>query len=233
MIYLVKFRVGFRALSADGTGSCPSDENRVLRSEIRIPLVHKEFLPPCAARSIREVFVLKKESYSFRSAKIITSGAMLTAACVVLAYIAKGVFGTGPFRFTVENLPVFVGSFFYGPIMGGAIAVTADLLSCVLAGQAPLPLISVGAAFVGVASGIVFKYILKGRNRWLNIIISVFSGHIVGSMILKSLALYPFYGEAAFMRIPVYVGIAVFESILLILFMRKKALVHQIEKTKD
>ena len=78
---------------------------------------------------------------------------MLTAACVVLAYIAKGIFGTGPLRFTVENLPVFVASFFYGPIMGGAVALSADLLSCVLAGQAPLPLISVGAAFVGISSG--------------------------------------------------------------------------------
>lgn len=158
---------------------------------------------------------------------------MLTAACVVLAYIAKGIFGTGPLRFTVENLPVFVASFFYGPIMGGAVALSADLLSCVLAGQAPLPLISVGAAFVGISSGITFKYILKRRGQWLRIILSVFSGHLFGSMILKSLALYPFYGEAAFLRVPVYIGIAVLESILLILFMSNKALVHEIEITKD
>ena len=180
-----------------------------------------------------EVFALKNKNYSIRSAIVVTVGALLTAACVVLAYLAKSVFGTGPLRFTVENLPVFIGSFFYGPIMGGAIAVCSDLLSCVFAGMAPMPLITVGAFAVGTVSGFLYRYLLKKFPTALRIILSVFSGHMVGSMVLKSIALMPFYGSAVFFRIPVYVGIAALESTVLIFFVKNKALVRQIEKTKD
>lgn len=182
----------------------------------------------------REVFILKnKSSYTIKSAQSITAGALLTAACVVLAYSAKSVFGTGPLRFTIENLPIFIGSFFYGPIMGGAIAICSDLLSCVFAGMAPMPLITAGACAVGVVSGIFYKYLLKRAPHGIRITLSVFISHAIGSMVIKSVALMPFYGTAIFWRVPVYVGIAAIESTALVFLMKKKAVVSQIEKTRD
>ncbi len=152
---------------------------------------------------------------------------------MVLAYSAKSVFGTGPLRFTVENLPIFIGSFFYGPVMGGVIAVCSDLLSCVFAGMAPMPLITAGAFAVGAVAGVLYRYLLKSIPSGLRVTLSVFIGHIIGSMILKSVALMPFYGKAIFWRIPVYVGIAALESAVLVIFMKNKALTRQIENTRD
>ena len=158
--------------------------------------------------------------------------ALLSAFCVVLAFAAKGIFGQGPLRFTVESIPIFFGAFYFSPFAGAAIALTADLLSCVLTGMAPLPLVSLGAVLVGLVSGVMHRYILKKAKQPLRITVSVFSGHIVGSMLVKSLALYPFYNVTVFWRIPIYIGIAVIESAVIVLLMKKQAIARQIEEIK-
>lgn len=236
IIFVVKFRVGFRALSADGTGSCPSDENRVLRSEIRIPLVHKELSPPCAARSIREVFILKKteKKKGLHSAIVITCSGLLTAASVVLAALAKYFFGEGALRFTIECLPIFIGAFAFGPFVGAAIAVGADLISCVIAGMAPNPLIAAGSFFVGLIAGTSYKFFFRKHPR-IRVMLAVFTGHMIGSMLIKSLALHIYYnmGPIVFLRIPIYIGTAIIECIILSVLFKSKAVTDQLDKVKE
>lgn len=160
---------------------------------------------------------------SIKNVKTLVTSGVLTAICLVLAFLAKSIFGTGPIRFTIENLPIMLGSFLYGPCVGALIAVAADLISCLISGMAPLPLITVGAAATGLVSGIIFKYLpvkFKGNFR---IVISVISAHIVGSMIIKSVALFEFYGGIVFWRIPLYIAIAAIESFTIITLMNNSS----------
>ena len=154
--------------------------------------------------------------------------ALLAALCFVLAYFAKMIFSTSPLRFTIENIPVFIASAAYGPVMGMLVGVMADLLSCVVSGMAPIPLITVGAALVGLVSGLVFRFVkIRPAARTFA---GVFAGHAVGSMAVKTIALYGFYGGIVFVRIPIYIGIALLESITLILLFGRKSIRNLIKK---
>ena len=148
---------------------------------------------------------------------------VLAALSVALAYLAKSIFGTGPLRVTFENLPVFVISFAYGPLWGVLCAVTADLLSCLMAGQAPLMLITVGSALTALLSGLIYRFLADRLKNIVRFGVPVFAGHAVGSVIVKSWALSRWYGNVVFWRIPVYLAIAAAETFFVyILFTRKQ-----------
>ncbi len=174
------------------------------------------------------IFILKKSEMKkgLHSAKVVTASGLLAAASVILAAIAKYIFNEGAIRFTVECLPIFIGAFAFGPYVGGAIAVGADLISCIIAGMAPNPLITIGAFYIGMTAGAVYRRGASRRFPKLRITLSVFLGHLVGSMIIKSLALQIYYkmGIIILFRIPLYIAISAVESILLCLLMRSKAI---------
>ena len=94
----------------------------------------------------------------------------------------------------------------------------------------PLPLVTLGAAAVGAVGGTVFRYILPGADIRISVPVAVLSGHIVGSMIIKSVGLYAWFGNAVYLRIPVYIGIAAAESVLLVLLLRNRTFMAQVGK---
>lgn len=165
----------------------------------------------------------------------LTCSALLAATCVILAVAAKSIFGTGPMRLTIENLPIFMASFFFGPVWGVAVAVCADLLSCVMSGMAPYPLITVGAALIGAISGILYRYLPQRVGVAARISVSVLIAHMVGSMTVKTLALWLLLDDAGvtlLLRIPVYIGITVIESLILVFLAKNKTFMRQIDILK-
>ena len=111
------------------------------------------------------------------------------------------------------------------------VAVCADLLSCLNAGMAPYPLIAIGAAVIGGVSGTLYKYVLKNAKNKLRIVLSVLISHALGSMTIKTIALGIMMADAGIMlvlRIPVYIAIAIIESIILIYLTNNKAFMNQI-----
>ncbi len=177
-----------------------------------------------------------KQSYHGRritalgSVKALTASALLAAASFLLAYIAKSIFGTGYIRITVECLPIFLGSFLFGPLAGGLIAVSADLLSCLQAGMTPNLIVAAGAALIGVMGGFLYRFPLRSQKQRFRVILTVFLSHAVGSMLIKSYGLFLYFGWAVLWRIPVYVGIAAVESLVLVALTENKPLMRQIEK---
>lgn len=169
----------------------------------------------------------KKQQRSFR---ILTTAALLTATSVVLAFFAKMLFPTGAIRITFEALPIFFGSFIFGPVVGVMIAVASDFLSCLLSGMAPNLIITLGAAVTAFLSGNLYCYSLPRKMGKWRIVASVFPAHILGSMVLKSVGLYLYYGWAILYRIPVYLGIALIESLLLIYLLNHNGINRQIRK---
>ena len=170
----------------------------------------------------------------FGNLRVLCLSAMLCAMSYILGYFAKMIFGLGPVRFTLENLPIIFGGVSFGPFAGALIAAAADLCSCLASAQGPNPLILVGSISVGLVSGTVGRYICKSR-RFLALLIVEFVTHLIGSLIIKSAALHIFYGYALVLllpRIPIYAIIIGVESYVLWLLFRNRQIRTLLERIR-
>ncbi len=175
---------------------------------------------------------LRADVGAFGNLRVLCFAAMLAAMSVALAYLAKLVFGLAPFRITFENFPIIFGGISFGPFIGAMIAVVADLSSCLLSGQAPNPLILVGAISIGVTSGVLGRYVFAAKN-WFSLFLTEALAQIIGSIVLKSWALHAYFGYAWALllpRVPVYLCIIVAESYLLYAICKNKQLVTLLER---
>ena len=158
------------------------------------------------------------------SIRYITLSAMLIAMSVAIGIFCKSVlnFGGGLFRITFENLPIILSGVIFGPAMGATVGLASDVISYLLSGQSyPLNVVvTLGAVSVGLVSGIVSRFIIKKRGN-LQIAVSAAAAHIVGSMIIKPIGLYAFYGIAVLWRIPLYLVIAPIEILIMCLLYSK------------
>lgn len=161
----------------------------------------------------------------FGNVNTLTFSAILCAMSVVIGMFCKTYMngGNGLFRVTFENLPIIVSGIFYGPIIGAVIGGASDLISYVLSPQVYPPnlTVTVGAISIGLVSGLVSRFVVKKRG-YKKIIISGISAHIIGSMIIKPIGLFQFYGIAVLLRIPFYVVIASIEITLICLLYRNR-----------
>ena len=180
----------------------------------------------------------KGSSKYFYNAKVLTLSAMLTAISVVIASVCKVIpffnFGIG-LRITFENLPIIMAGILFGSTVGGCVGLATDIISCLIAGMAPIPLVTVGATLIGVIAGAVSKCFMR-KNGISNIIFSVVASHIIGSIIIKSLGLWGYYynwsgsGVTLLLRIPIYIGVGIFETILLCVLLKNSAIRKVIDR---
>lgn len=173
-----------------------------------------------------------KDVTALGQVRVLCLCAMLSAMSVVLAYLAKLVFGLGALRVTFENFPIIFGGIAFGPLAGALVAIVADLCSCLWAAQAPNPLILVGAAAVGVTAGVLGRYVLK-KKQWWSLFWVELAAQFLGSVLLKSFALHVYYGYAPLLlllRVPIYLGIAICESYLLCAIYKNKSFVALLER---
>ncbi|MBQ5800689.1 MAG: folate family ECF transporter S component [Clostridia bacterium] len=159
--------------------------------------------------------------------------AMLTAMSVIIGIACKTFFnfGRGLFRITFENLPIIISGLSFGPLVGGLVGFATDIIGYFLSPQVlpPNPIVTLGAILIGVFSGIMGKLITKrsGRTR---IVISTLLSHLVGSVIIKSIGLFQFYGMAVFVRIPLYVVISSVEALLICLLYKNSKIKALIDR---
>lgn len=158
--------------------------------------------------------------------RFITETAMMIALSVIIGIFCKNFlnFGAGLFRVTFENLPIIMAGIIMGPIAGGVVGLSSDLLSYFLSAQAYPPnlIVTLGATMVGVIAGIVSKFIIKKRGS-VQIIASGTLAHVVGSMIIKPIGLFQFYQYLVLLRIPFYMVIAPIEIALICILLRRKS----------
>lgn len=161
---------------------------------------------------------MQKNRKLFRSIKGMTIAAMLVAMSVVIGIFCKTRLniGDGPLRVTFENIPIIMAGVLYGPVVGGLVGACSDLVSCLFSGYAPNIIVMIGAATVGAISGITCKFFVRQKGR-KQIIVSGIFAHILGSMIIKSIGLYQYYGVMVLWRIPIYLVIAPIEIFVICL----------------
>lgn len=168
-----------------------------------------------------------QKSKVFKSVRYLTLAAMLTAISVVIGIVCKNFlnFSGGLFRITFENLPIILSGILMGPAVGGLVGAASDLVSYMLSSQIYPPnlIVTAGAVTVGIVSGLVAKYAVKSRGN-KQIICSAGLAHVMGSMIVKTIGLYQFYGILVLWRIPLYLVISTFEILVLCFIFKRQSL---------
>ena len=177
----------------------------------------------------------KKRKVLLGSLKVMVAVALLS----VISFICGKFLSfpqEGTLRFSVENLPILLAGLAFGPVAGALTGVLADLVGCLIRGWAPIPLVTVGAAVIGFAGGLFYRF-PKFKSDTLRTAIAVCSAHGLGSVVVKTLALAPIYGTPFWSlfgwRLLNYVIIGVLEFILLRILFRNKAFAHQIDRIKQ
>lgn len=158
--------------------------------------------------------------------KIMVAAALFAALSIVLGkFLAFNVGET--LRFSFENLPIILCGIMYGPTVGAAVGLVADLVGCLLRGYAINPIITLASVFIGFAAGAVFE-LLKSSNRHIRLLVTVLVCHIIGSVIIKTIGLslilnYPFF-ITLIQRVVNYIIVAAVEFILLGTLLKNKSL---------
>ena len=120
----------------------------------------------------------------------------------------------------------------FGPIAGILVGVLADLLGCLMVGYAINPLVTLGAAAIGLVGGILPRLMPRKLPLLLRLSLSVTVAHIIGSVIIKTFGLAAYYSMPFFVlmlwRLLNYAIIAVLEIALLFFISKNAALSRQL-----
>lgn len=113
--------------------------------------------------------------------------ALLAALQVAMARL----FGLMPSeftRFSIEAIPTILAGIFFGPVAGGLVGFTADLVGCLFSGYGYNPLFCVPPILYGVCGGL-FQSMLAKKVSLPKLLLTVAVPAVVGSIFYQSWAL--------------------------------------------
>jgi ECF transporter S component (folate family) len=160
--------------------------------------------------------------------RVLTTAALLAALSAVIGIICKNLFTFNIYyRLTFENAPIILAGLLYGPVVGAMVGICADAVSCLMSSNPALnPLISLGAATVGIISGLVPKLIRRGVR--LQTATAVILAHLIGQVGIKSIAKMIYFGmpwQGIFLGLAFSAVVGVMECLLLSWMRGNKSLV--------
>ena len=164
------------------------------------------------------------------STRTLTVLALLIAMSIVFSRVLS--ISTGFVRFNLGSLPVLLAGIVFGPGAGFAVGALADMIGGILAGYAINPLITLGAASIGLVGGWLWQT-LHTLRLGRRLLLSVVAAHVVGSIVINSLALHIFYGYAWSVlaaRVPNALILTAVNTVLLRLLMENKAVMAAVKK---
>ena len=164
------------------------------------------------------------------STRTLTVLALLIAMSIVFSRVLS--ISTGFVRFNLGSLPVLLAGIVFGPGAGFAVGALADIIGGILAGYAINPLITLGAASIGLVGGWLWQT-LHTLRLGQRLLLSVVAAHVVGSILINSLALHIFYGYAWSVlaaRVPNALIQTAVNTVLLRLLMENKAVMAAVKK---
>ncbi len=177
---------------------------------------------------------MKKTNGSSRlKLRVLTTAAMLAAVSVVVGITCKNFLTFNVYyRITFENFPIIIAGLLFGPAVGGMVGVAADIVSCLCSTNPALnPLITLGAATVGIISGIA-PIIFRTRGK-RQVAFAVALSHIIGQVAIKSVAKILWFGMpwvGIFIGIAVSAAVGVIEYFLIDYILNRRKLYSLYEK---
>ena len=174
------------------------------------------------------------KDFATRSLTILVASAFLAAISIVLGkYLAISLGEV--LRISFENLPILIAGIAFGPLWGCVVGVVADLIGCLLVGYAINPVVTLGAATIGLTSGTVSLLLEKVKTcpYVLRIAASVGGAHILGSVIIKTIGLAVFYAMPIHIlmlwRLLNYVLVGAAEGVIIWYLLKSPLLTAQID----
>lgn len=166
--------------------------------------------------------------------RLLAVSAFLAALSIVCGkYLALPVGNV--LRFSFENLPILLAGMMFGPIAGMLTGVVADLIGCVLVAYPINPVVTLGAACIGLLSGLLFRLTKKMPLLWQTCI-TVIITHLAASVIVKTYGLAQYYDMPFHVlmlwRLLNYVIVGVAEWLLLYTLLKNQALRRRFEEFK-
>ena len=172
--------------------------------------------------------------FATKSLALLVASAFLAAISIVLGkYLAISLGEV--LRISFENLPILIAGIAFGPLWGCAVGVVADLIGCLLVGYAINPIVTLGAAVIGLTSGTLSLVLgkIKSTLYWLKIAASVGGAHILGSVIVKTVGLAVYYSMPIHIlmlwRLLNYVLVGAAEGLIIWYLLKNRLLTAQID----
>ena len=94
-------------------------------------------------------------------------------------------------RFSIEAVPIVISGILFGPLAGGIVGFTADLVGCLFSGYGYNPIFCIPPILYGVAAGL-FRRFICGKDGKVNIVrllIAFLPPVALGSILYQSAAL--------------------------------------------
>ncbi len=159
------------------------------------------------------------------STKTLVTCSLLSALSIIFGkFLAISINDT--LRFSFENTPLLLSGFFFGPVMGGIVALVADIVGSLLRGYPINPIITVGAVVIGASGGLLFK-LFKNTPLFLRVLLPVVIAHILGSLLIKTLGISLMSGtpftELFLMRTVNYIIIIPVDTLVLYFLYKNKS----------
>lgn len=163
--------------------------------------------------------------------RLLAVSAFLAALSIVCGkYLALPVGNV--LRFSFENLPILLAGMMFGPITGALVGIVADVLGCVMVAYTINPLVTLGAACIGLLGGVLFRLTQKLPLLWQTCI-TVILTHLVASVIVKTFGLAAYYDMPFHIlllwRLLNYAVVGVVEWLLLYTILKNQALRRSFE----
>lgn len=135
-------------------------------------------------------------------------------------------------RFSFENLPILLAGMMFGPITGALVGIVADVLGCVMVAYTINPLVTLGAACIGLLGGVLFRLTKKLPLLWQTCL-TVILTHLVASVVVKTFGLAAYYDMPFHIlllwRLLNYAVVGVVEWLLLYTILKNQALRRSFE----
>ncbi len=119
--------------------------------------------------------------------------AMLAAIQVVLARLIVPM-PAADWRFSIEAVPVFLAGMIFGPVAGGLVGFSADLVGCLFSGYGYNPIFCVPPVLYGLCGGF-FRAWLANRTSFVRLLLALLPPAVFGSVLYQSLALTWVYAK--------------------------------------
>ncbi len=171
----------------------------------------------------------------FGTVRILALSAVLVAMSIVCGkYLA--IRGGDVLRFSFENLPILMAGIMFGPLVGMAVGVAADLIGCLMVGYAVNPLITLGAALIGTIGGLLW-WLFRRLPYGARLILSVAAAHLLGSVAVKTVGLAAFYSmplwQLMLWRLLNYIIVGGLEGVILYAVLKNKRIGSMMLKPRE
>ena len=133
------------------------------------------------------------------STKTLAYCALLAAISVVLARLIIPMPNAST-RFSIEAVPIFMAGMLFGPMAGGLVGFSADLVGCLFSGYGYNPIFCLPPILYGVFGG-VFRHWLAGKLSIPRLTASFLPPVVLGSILWQSAALSFVYNSKGSFRL--------------------------------